>query len=57
MALLTQRGLGTGPTSLLSLSLLRFIDSKLPGDSLMEIRIPPLELRIPIESNPPKSRS
>ena len=44
------------PISLLRLSLLRFVGSKFPGNSPMDMRIPPLKLKILLESNPLKSR-
>ena len=42
--------------SLQSLSLLRFVDSNIPGYFLMGLGIPPLGIKILLESNPPKSR-
>ena len=44
------------PISLLILSLLRLLDSDFPGKLLMDMRIPPLELKILLGSSPPKSR-
>ena len=44
------------PVSLLMLSLLRLVDSNVPGDSLMDMRIPSLHIKILNESNPLKSR-
>ena len=45
------------PTSLLRLSLLRLVDSKLPGKCSVDVRIPPLDIEIQkLESSPPKSR-
>ena len=44
------------PISLLRLSLLRFLDSKLSGRFPMDMRIPPLETKILLESNPRKPR-
>ena len=51
-------GLPTGvrPISLLSLSLLRLLDSNFPGYALWDMIIPPLKFKIMIESNPLKSR-
>ena len=43
------------PISLLRLSPLRFLDSKLPGDPV-DMRIPPLKMTILLEPNPLKSR-
>ena len=51
------RAMPLHPISLLRLSkLLRFVDSKCPEKSLMEMRTPPLKLKIPLEPNPLKSR-
>ena len=44
------------PISLLRLSLLRFLDSKISGEFPVVMRIPPLRIKILLESNPPKSR-
>ena len=44
------------PISLLRLSLLRLLDSDFPGNSLMGLGIPPLKLKILLESNPLISR-
>ena len=43
------------PISLLRFSLLRFVDSTIPGDSLWTWKFHPLNLRL-LDSNPPKSR-
>ena len=37
-------------------SLVRFVDSKLPGGPLIDMIIPPLKVQILLESSPPKSR-
>ena len=44
------------PISPLRLSLLRFRDSKSQGNSLWDMRIPPLNIKFLLESNPLKSR-
>ena len=44
------------PISPLRSPLLRSADSKLPGDSPMDMRIPPLNIKILLESSPLKSR-
>ena len=45
------------PVSLLRLSLLRFVDSKFPGNEFpVGARITPLKLKLLLESNPLKSR-
>ena len=51
-----KRSWRTCPVSLLRLSLLRFVDPTFPGNSPMDMRLPPLKIKIPLESNPPKSR-
>ena len=43
------------PISLLRLSLLRLLDSNFTGNPLVDMRIPPLEIKILLESNPPRS--
>ena len=43
------------PISLLGLSMLRFVDSKPPGNSLRIMRVPPLTIKILLESNPLQS--
>ena len=46
------------PTSLLTLSLLTLLESKIPGKSLgipMDVKIPPFRIKIVLESNPRKS--
>ena len=45
------------PISLLRSSLLRLLDSNFPGNSPMELGIPPLRVKITLESSPLKSRS
>ena len=47
---------GIHPISLLRISLLRFVDSRLPGNSLWTTGVPPLKIKIMIASNPPKSK-
>ena len=47
---------GLRPTPLLKLSLLRLLDPKLPAISPKDMRTPPLEIEILLESSPPKSR-
>ena len=44
------------PISLLRLSLLRTVDTTLPGEFPMGLRIPPLNIYIMLELNPLKSR-
>ena len=44
------------PISLLRLSLLRFVDSRFPRKFPMDMRIPPLIVKIMLESKPLKSR-
>ena len=44
------------PISLLRLSLLRLLDSTFPRIPLMDMRIPPRNIKILLESNSPKSR-
>ena len=53
--LLFPTGTGT-PNSLLSLSLLRLLDSNFPGNSLWAWAFPPLNFKSRLESNPLKSR-
>ena len=43
------------PISLLTLSLLRLLDSNFPGNPLTDMRIPPLRVKILLESKPLKS--
>ena len=45
----------TGPISLLTLSLLKLLDSNFSGISPMDVRIPTLRMKIMLESNPLKS--
>ena len=45
------------PISLLSLSLPRLVDSRFPGNFSMDVRVPPLQTEILLESNPLKSRT
>ena len=47
--------LGVRPISLLTLPLLTLIDSNFPGNPILDMRIPPLEIKIVLESNPVKS--
>ena len=44
------------PISLLTSSLLSLLDSNFPGRSPMDMRIPPLEIKIMLGSTPLKSR-